>query len=200
MKLQNKLLIATHNQGKLREISSFLSDIPFKIVSLKDLGIKEDVLEDGKTYKENSIKKALFFSKLTGLLTVADDGGIEIDALNGAPGLHSRRWSEDEKEIIEKMKQIAKDLPQSKKGAAFKTVVSFALPNGQVWSFKGQIKGEIRDPYLKYLKGFPYRSFFYLPKLKKFYHEDELTKIDEKMYNHRYKAIQKLKPKILKYA
>jgi len=87
-----KLLIATKNQGKVGEFKEFLKDLPFKIVSLKDLKIKEDIDEDGKTYEENSQKKALFFAKLTNLPVISDDGGIEIDALNGAPGVRSRRW------------------------------------------------------------------------------------------------------------
>ncbi|OGH05758.1 MAG: hypothetical protein A2W22_06615 [Candidatus Levybacteria bacterium RBG_16_35_11] len=204
MKLQNrKLLIATRNEGKFFEISKFLSDLPIKILSLKDLGIKIDFEEAELTYEKNSQKKALFFSKLTKLPTIADDGGIEIEALGGKPGIHSRRWfgkSKSDKQIINKMKKIAKKLPKGKRKAYFKTVVSLAFPSGKVISAKGEVEGEIREPYLTYLKGYPYRSFFYLPKIKKFYHESELTQKEERMYNHRYKAIQKLKPVILKYA
>ena len=204
MKLQNKLLVATKNEGKVKELKTFLSKTPYKIVSLKDLQIKEDVLEDGKTYRENSQKKALFFAKLTGLPAIADDGGIEIDALGGAPGIKSRRWlgsKTTDKEIIEHMYKISKDLPKNNRKAFFKTIISFALPNGKVWSVKGEIEGIIvGKPLLKILKGYPYRSFFYLSKIKKFYHESELTDKEQKMYNHRYKAIEKLKPIILKYA
>ncbi|MGA2968005.1 MAG: non-canonical purine NTP pyrophosphatase, partial [Candidatus Levyibacteriota bacterium] len=92
MKPQNRLLIATKNQGKVGEFKEFLKDLPFEIVSLKDISIKEDIEENGKTYQENSQKKALFFAKLTSLPTIADDGGIEIVALNNDPGIKSRRW------------------------------------------------------------------------------------------------------------
>lgn len=194
----SRILIATHNEGKLKEISGFLSDLPFKIVSLSDLNIREDVEEHGKTYKENSQTKALFYSKKSHLPAIADDGGLEIDALGGKPGLRSRRWvgedSTDEK-IIEYMKKIAKDLPYNNRKAFFKTIVSLALPNGKVWNVTGEIEGIIsKKPYVKLLKGYPYRSFFYLPKLKKYYHENELTSEEQKLYNHRYKAVQKLIP------
>ena len=200
--MKSKLLIATTNKGKLKEISDFLADLPLEIVSLDDVGITTDVKETGKTYIENSKMKALFYAKKSGLPAIADDGGLEIDALNGAPGMKSRRWvgvnSTDEK-IIEHMKKIALELPDNNRKAFFKVVLSFALPNGKVWSVTGEIEGIIaQKPYLKLLIGYPYRSFFYLPKLKKYYHENELTEKEQKLYNHRYKAIQKLKPIIKK--
>lgn len=193
-----ELLVATTNAGKLKEISNFLKDLPVKIVSLSDVGITEDVEETGNNYQENSQLKALHYSKKSGLPTVADDGGIEIDAIDGAPGLKSNRWlgkNSTEEDIIKHLLKLSKDLPDNKRGAIFKTVISFALPDGKVWSAAGEIEGIIaKEPYLKTLKGYPYRSFFYLPQIKKYYHEDQLTSEEEKEYNHRYKAIQKLKP------
>ena len=194
----NRLLIATRNQGKLKEISQFLSDLPIKTLSLSDIGIRDEFEEKGQTYQENSQKKAIFYAKKSGLPTIADDGGIEIDALGGAPGIKSRRWigekSSDEK-IINHMKKIARELPENNRKAFFRTVISFALPNGQVWSAEGGIGGIISEkPHLKLLRGYPYRSFFYLPKIKKYYHESDLLDEEQKLYNHRYKAIQKLKP------
>jgi XTP/dITP diphosphohydrolase len=199
-----KLLIATKNQGKVGEFKEFLKDLPFKIVSLKDLKIKEDIDEDGKTYEENSQKKALFFAKLTNLPVISDDGGIEIDALNGAPGVRSRRWlgyEATDEELINHMLKVSKELPESNRRATFRTVVSFALPNGKIWSVEGKVDGVIaKKPLLKILKGYPYRSFFFLPKVNKFYHESELSKKEQKLYNHRYKAVRKLLPLINKYA
>ena len=128
----NKLLIATRNQGKLKEISQFLSDLPIKILSLSDIGITDEFEEKGKTYQENSQNKAIFYAKLSGLPTISDDGGIEIDALGGAPGIKSRRWvgkdSTDEK-IIEKMKKVSSALPKNNRKAFFKTVVYIPLYN-----------------------------------------------------------------------
>lgn len=197
-----KLLIATTNKGKLQELKNFLSDLPVELVSLSDVGITQDVEETRKTYTENSVKKALFYAKLSGLPALADDGGIEIAALSGEPGIHSRRWlghrSTDE-ELVEHMKKIAKELPDKNRKAVFRAVITLALPNGKTWSVEGLVNGIIsKKPHEKYLHGYPYRSFFYLPKLKKFYHEDELTPLEQKIYNHRWKAINKLKSIIAK--
>ena len=195
---KQKVLIATHNKGKLSEIKHFLSDLPIQLVSLSDLHITEDVEENGKTYKENSVKKALFFAKLSGLPTVADDGGLEISALHNEPGVRSRRWlgyPGTDEELIKHMLKISKELPDSNRTAFFKVALSFSLPNGRVWTVNGEIEGVIaKKPHMKVLKGYPYRSFFYLPKLKKYYHESELTPHEQKTYNHRYKAIEKLRP------
>ncbi len=197
-----KLLIATHNKGKLKEFKYFLSDLPFKVVSLSDLGIKDNIEETGETYRENSQAKALFYSKKSNLPAIADDGGIEIEAFGEAPGIKSKRWlgyEATDKDLIKNMIKIAKELPDNNRRAFFKTVVSLAMPNGKVWSVNGKVEGIIAErPYLKPLKGYPYRSFFYLPRIKKYYHEDQLTDEDQKLYNHRYKAIQKLKPIIIR--
>lgn len=193
-----KLLIATKNQGKFEEISRFLSDLPLAIVSLSDLSIFEDIEETGKTYKENSEEKARFFAKLSGLPTIADDGGIEIDALGSTPGVRSRRWlghEASDEELIEHMIKVSKELPPNNRKARFVASISFAIPDGKVWSKEGRVEGVIAEkPHLKLLKGYPYRSFFYLPDIKKYYHENELTKDEQKRYNHRYKAIDRLKP------
>lgn len=193
-----KLLIATKNQGKLKEILDFLSDLPLRTVSLSGVGIGDEFGEKGTTYRENSQNKAIFYAKKSGLPTIADDGGIEIDALNGAPGAKSRRWlgwQASDEELIEHMKRVAEKLPKNNRKAYFRTIVSFALPNGKVWSSFGEVAGEIAEkPHPKFLKGYPYRSFFYIPKIKKFYHESDLSDKEQKLYNHRYKAIQKLIP------
>lgn len=197
-----KLLIATRNQGKAREFKEFLKELPFEIVSLNDLQILKDIEESGKTYQENSQKKAAFFAKLTNLPTIADDGGIEIVALGNQPGVRSRRWLGHEatdEELIKHMQKVSQKLPKENKKAFFRTVVSFSLPNGKTWSVAGEVEGIISDkPYLKLLKGYPYRSFFFLPKINKFYHENELSKEEQRLYNHRYKAVQKLLPVIAK--
>lgn len=196
------VLLATRNNGKIHEFKTFLSDLPIKIVSLDDLHLGDDIEEDGRTYKENSQKKAIFFAKKSKLPAIADDGGIEIDALHGKPGIKSRRWlgyEATDEELITYMTNIATNLPNNNRGAEFKTVVSFALPNGEVWSKTGTVQGIIAaKPHLKTLQGYPYRSFFYLPKIKKFYFEAELTNDEQKLYNHRYNAVQNLKPIIKK--
>lgn len=200
--MTKKILIATTNPGKFREITEYLKDIAAEFVSLKDLGITHEVHEDGDTYIYNSQKKAVEYSILAGLPAISDDGGIEIDALGGEPGVNSRYWAGPEgrdEDLIEKMRQVANELPANNRKARFRAVLSLALPDGKVWSVEGSVEGEIaQEPDFKPLEGLPYRSFFYLPKIQKYYHEVELTEDEKKEYNHRYKAIQKLKEVIKK--
>lgn len=195
-----KLLIATTNPGKLRELSEFLKGLPVELVSLSDVGIDQDVEEDGKTYQENAEKKATFYAKLSGLPAIADDGGLEISALHNEPGIHSRRWlgyAATDQELVNHMLKVAKDLPSDNRKARFVTVDCLSLPTGETFCEEGVVDGVIAEkPLLKLLEGYPYRSFFYLPELKKYYHESELTDEEMKAYNHRYVAIQNLKPKI----
>lgn len=192
-----KLLIATHNPGKLNELKTLLAELPLELVSLADVGIYEDVEEDGKTYEENSQKKALFYAKKSGLPAISDDGGLEIAALDNKPGIHSKRWLGEkttEEEIISHMLNIAANLPEDNRHATFKAVLSFALPTGKVWSVLGEITGIIaKKPSIKKSRGFPYRSFFFLPQLNKYYFETELTPTEQKQYNHRVRAIEELK-------
>ncbi|MDE2591061.1 MAG: non-canonical purine NTP pyrophosphatase, partial [Patescibacteria group bacterium] len=166
----------------------------------RDVGITDEVEETGITYEENSRLKAITYAKLSGLPAVSDDGGLEIAALNGEPGVNSRYWAglqgRDE-DIIEKMITVAKELPDNNRQATFRTVITLALPDGQYWQVEGHIDGVIaKEPLLNILHGYPYRSFFYLPSIKKYYHESELTEQEEKEYNHRWKAVSKLKPLI----
>lgn len=200
--MQNTLLIATKNPAKVIEITSFLSDLPIKTVSLKDLNISDDVEEDGRDYWENSKKKAVYYSRIANLPAIADDGGLEISALNGAPGVKSRRWlgyhAEDE-ELIEYMKKVAYGLPDDNRTAYFKNVVTLALPTGALFQEYGKVKGIIaKKPLLKFLEGYPYRSFFYLPEAKKYYHESDLSDQEMVKYNHRLVAINKMKKNIRK--
>ena len=197
-----KILIGTTNLGKVHEINLFLKDLPVKIVSLKDVGIDIDVEETGKTYQQNSQKKALFYAKLSDLPTIADDGGLEILALNNEPGIHSRRWlgfKATDEELFNHLKKIAKQLPADNKVAYFRTVISFALPNGKVESSFGEVKGIIKeDENIEKVTGYPYRSFFYLPEINKYYLESQLSPEELKLYNHRFKAVKKMIPEIKK--
>lgn len=196
-----KLLIATHNKGKVGEYKNFLKDLPVELVSLTDLGITEDVQETGSSYEENSTQKARYYARVSKLPAVADDGGIEISALGNQPGLKSKRWlgeGKSEQDLIDQMMKVAKMLPDNNRRADFIAVATLALPTGEHWSFEGRIRGEIeKKPLLKHLEGYPYRSFFFIPEIRKYYHEDELTDEEQKLYNHRYKAVQKLKPVII---
>lgn len=197
-----KLLIATHNPAKLNELKNLLSDLPLELISLSDINIHEEVEENGKTYQENSQTKALEYSKKSGLPALSDDGGIEIAALNNKPGVNSKVWlgkNTTEEQLIKHMQKIASELPDDNRKAHFKVCLSLALPNGKVWSVMGEVEGIIaKKPFMQIKKGYPYRHFFFLPKINKYYFESELTPNEQKLYNHRVKAIEKLKPLLKK--
>jgi len=195
-----KILIATTNQAKLEEIRECLTDLPIECVGLKDVRITQSVEETGKTFEENAILKATFYAKKSGLPTLADDGGLEIDALHGEPGVHSHRWihkdrEDEDEELIEYTIDQLRGLPRAKRGAQLRVVVALALPHGDVHTSEGIIRGIIAEKPSSYRqKGFPYRSLLYLPTIKKFYNHDELTKEENEVYNHRKKALEMLKP------
>lgn len=200
----NTLLVATTNPGKLGEIKHFLSDVPLTLVSLGDARITEQAEETGTTFDENAILKAKFYAKLSGLPTIADDGGFEIDALGGAPGVKSHRWlsgqkdNEDEELIaytFEKMKHI----PVDKRGAQLRLVLALCLPDGEIHTSEAAVRGVIPDrPSERRTKGFPYRSILFLPEINKYYDHHDLTEEENVVYNHRRRALEMLKPILLR--
>ncbi len=199
-----KLLIATTNPGKLSEIKFFLQDLPLELVSLADLEIKDQPEETGQTFEENAVLKAKFYAKISGLPTLADDGGLEIDALNGEPGVKSRRWingleSSDE-ELINYTLEKLKGVPLEKRGTQIRGAIALVFPDGKVYISVGEVRGIIAEKaYSKREAGFPFRSLLYLPELKKFYCYSDLTLEEQQQYNHRDKMLKKLKPIIYEY-
>lgn len=196
-----KLLIATTNPGKLEEIRTFLSDLPLELVSLKDAGVTDTVEETGKTFEENAILKAKAYAEISGFVTLADDGGFEIDALHGEPGVTSHRWvhadrdSTDEELIAYTFKRM-KDVPEGKRGARLTLVLALVQPgNPVVMTAEESIRGVVPlAPSTVRREGFPYRSLLYLPELGKFYDHVSFTPEETQRYNHRKKALEKLKP------
>lgn len=196
----NKLLIATTNPGKLAEIRGFLSDMPLALVSLADVGIAEKVEETGTTFEENAILKASYYAKKSGLPTIADDGGLEIDALGGEPGVKSHRWihgdrEDADEELIEYTLEKLKGLPRAQRGAQLRAVLALALPDGAVNTATAATRGIIPEEASPVrVAGFPYRSLLYIPEIGKFYNHNELTLDETDRYNHRKKALEILKP------
>lgn len=199
-----KLLVATTNPGKLTEIKRFLADLPLELVDLTDVGITDTVEETGKTFEENSVLKAKFYAEKSGLPTISDDGGAEIDALGGEPGVRSHRWihgekDNDDEDLINYALKRLEGITLDKRQAQLRTVVSFALPGGEVFSAEGMIRGIIPlAPSPQRYVGFPFRSLLFLPELNKFYNHDQLTPEENERYNHRKEALEKLKPIIKK--
>ena len=193
-----KFLIATGNPGKFKEIKYFLSDLELEILSLKDVGITDEPVEDGKTFEENAIKKAEFYCQKSSLPTIADDGGLEIDALNGEPGVKSSRWiggkKSSDQELIDYTLEKLKAVPLEKRGAQLRAVLALAFPNGDIFTSEGKVRGVISKSISKHrFPGYPFRSLLFIPQLGKYYNDKELTSEEDRQYNHRGKAIEKLK-------
>lgn len=168
-----RLLIATTNPGKFSELSLALSDLPIELISLKSIGLQDKPKETGKTFAENARLKANFYFSKTGIFTLADDGGFEIDALNGAPGIQSHRWvdpkreANDEELIAYTMAQM-KHLPLEKRGAQLRLVLVFQPTRTEIYESESAIRGIVPfHPAADHTPGFPYRSLLYLPKLIK---------------------------------
>ncbi len=193
-----KILIATTNKAKFEEIHFFLKDLPFEFLSLSDLKIKIEPEENHPTFAENAKHKARFYCKISKLPTISDDGGLEIDALNGAPGVKSKRWingkESSDRELIDYTLFKLRDIKGKNRSAGLTTVIALSMPRGKIYSYSGSIKGIIaEEPYEILTPGFPYRSLLYLPKIGKFYHSREMKKPEMEKYNHRGKALAKMK-------
>jgi len=142
-----KLVLATRNLGKVRELGEMLSDQRHvEILSLRDFPDAPQIVEDGETYEENAIKKATQIVEHTGYLTLGDDSGLEVDALNGAPGVHSARYAGEnatDAQRIEKLLDALKDVPNDQRTARFKCAMAIAEPEGQSKVVVGVCEGKI---------------------------------------------------------
>lgn len=195
------LLIATTNPGKLHELQDFLSDTPLDLVSLSDVGISTSVEETGKTFEENAILKARYYAKETGLVTIADDGGFEIDALGGEPGVKSHRWvhgdreSTDE-ELVAYTFERMKDVPLANRQAQLRLVLVVVDPAGTILATaEDKVRGIVAvHPSETITPGFPYRSILYLPQIGKYYDQSVMTPEETERFNHRRRAVMYLKP------
>tara|TARA_B100000902_G_C27177366_1_gene847082 strand:- start:211 stop:813 length:603 start_codon:yes stop_codon:yes gene_type:complete len=191
----NSLLIGTNNRGKLREIRSLLPK-SLKIYSILDFKIKSPI-ENGKSFKENSLIKSRFFSKKTNLVCLADDSGLEIDLLNKKPGIYSARWGGEKNNFKKAIKKVymelnKKDINWKKKNikARFICALSISFLNKKIACELGKIEGTISDKP-KGKNGFGYDPIFIPKNKKKTFGEmkpSQKFKID-----HRYKAFKKIK-------
>ncbi|MCX8052719.1 MAG: XTP/dITP diphosphatase [Armatimonadetes bacterium] len=185
-----KLLIATRNHGKAREIATVLADLPFQLVTLADYPDAPEVEETGATFVENAIAKACAYAACTGELTLADDSGLEVDALDGAPGVFSSRFAPTDPERIAKLLDLMRDVPDELRTARFRCAIAIALPDGRVQVCEDSLEGLIaREP--KGTNGFGYDPIMYLPDLGK--HVAELEPEEKNAISHRGKALIKAK-------
>jgi XTP/dITP diphosphohydrolase len=161
------LLLATTNPGKLREYREIFAELPFRLTTLDEQGIDLDVEETGATFAENALLKARAYAQASGLLTLADDSGLEIDALGGDPGVRSARWPTVDTPYPERFKLIFErlaNLPPEQRTARFRCVIALARPDGWHELVEGVVEGIIADAP-RGANGFGYDPIFYLPAL-----------------------------------
>jgi XTP/dITP diphosphohydrolase len=184
-----KLLIATNNKGKLKEFQALLKDIGVELITPADINLDLEVDEDGTTYAENAVKKAIAFARVSGLISLADDSGLEVDALEGAPGLFSKRYSPkpnaSDADRRAYMLENLKDKPRPWK-AHFHATVAIAIPEKDVQIVVGNCYGEI-IPDERGTSGFGYDPIFLLPELNKTM--AELNMEEKNRLSHRAKAV-----------
>ena len=146
----HRLLIATHNQGKVREYQYLLRDLPLELISLDDVGISEDVDETGTTFLENAWLKAHTYSRLGGILTLSDDSGLEVDALGGQPGIHSARYGGDschsDEDRIALLLSNMLNIPWAQRTARFRCCIAICQPQGAELSVVGSVAGNDTIP------------------------------------------------------
>lgn len=191
-----RIIFATGNQGKLREIRHILADLGIEVISMKDAGIVADIDENGTTFEENAIIKAKTIHELTGEAVMADDSGLEIDYLNKEPGVLSARYmGEDTSYHIKNMNLVERlnGVPDEQRTARFVCVIALVLPNGEVFTTRGNFEGRIGYEE-KGENGFGYDPIFYVSEYGCY--SAELSPEQKNAISHRGEALRKMKEKI----
>ena len=184
-----KVILASKNQHKLTELSAILSQLGFEIALESEYGLDIDVEETGTTFEENSLLKAEAVMKASGLPVLADDSGLMVDALDGAPGVYSARYGHkaSDKERTAYLLENMKDVPEERRGAKFVCVITCLFPDGRKIVARGECPGVIaRAPHGE--NGFGYDPVFYLPELGMTY--AELPSEQKNAISHRARALQ----------
>ena len=193
----DKIVFATTNEGKVKEIKEILKDFPIEVVSMKEMGISAEIEENGATFEENSLIKARALVKLTGLPALADDSGLEVDYLNGEPGIYSARYLGRDTDYDYKNNYIIDKLSGAKgedRSARFVCVISLVLPDGREFVERGVVEGLIGYEQ-KGENGFGYDPIFYLPEYGKT--SAELPPEEKNRISHRGKALTAMKKLIV---
>ena len=199
MFLKKELLLATTNQGKIAEMKKHLIDLPIKIISLHELGTKNFFPEKGKSFLENARGKSLFYSKQNSFLTLSEDSGLEVDFLDGAPGIHSSRFSGPEatdEENIQKLLHLMKDVPKDQRKARFLSCLVLVEGEIIIREYNEYVEGFITFEK-KGEHGFGYDPIFFYPPLNRTFAEflpDEKNEV-----SHRGKVLGKLKIFLSRY-
>ncbi len=194
------LVLATTNQNKVREFRQFLSEFPVTVKSLSDFGPLPGVIEDGSTFDENAYKKAHHYAKVLGIPAIADDSGLVVEALNGAPGVRSARYAgEDASDQDNCRKLLAEMEGQGNRKASFVCVLSIAVPSGPALTYEASCDGTILDAP-RGSNGFGYDPLFYYEPYGKTF--AEISMEEKNKVSHRGKVLSELSgefDKVLKW-
>lgn len=188
-----KLVLATQNKDKVREIKSFLSGLKIQVLTLDNFKLNSKLKETGKTLEENALQKAEQVYRLTKLSVLADDSGLEVEYLKGKPGVRSSRFAGEKATYLDnnlKLLRLLKNVPAQKRKAHFRCVMALKLSETQVKFLEGKIPGSIATER-KGKSGFGYDPVFYIPKLKKTF--AQLSLKQKNQISHRAKALEKVK-------
>jgi XTP/dITP diphosphohydrolase len=193
-----QLLIATNNQGKIKELQELLKESGIELITPAQINLDLDVYEDGSTYAENASKKAIAFAQASGLISLADDSGLEVDALDGAPGLYSARYGSQEGHAVklsdaERRAFLIQNLQSKPRPwtARFHATIAIAVPSGETHLAEGFCEGEI-IPEERGTGGFGYDPIFLLSELGKTM--AELSMEEKNRLSHRARAVMNAKP------
>lgn len=189
-----KIILATQNKGKIRELQELLRDADIEVLSLKDIEDWEDVEENGITFAENAALKAKAAVKKTGLIALADDSGLEVDALDGRPGVYSARFAgepKDDERNNDKLLQQLKEVADSQRQARFRCALVIATPDGKEFLTEGTVEGQILTER-RGKDGFGYDPLFFVPEYQRTM--AELTLSEKNRLSHRAQAFRKAIP------
>ena len=196
---EKKIIFATGNEGKMREVRMILAGMGMTVVSMKEAGVRADIVEDGKTFEENAVIKAKAVMEVTGQIAMADDSGLVIDYLNGEPGIYSARYMGEDtsydiknQNLIDRLEGVAEE----KRTARFVCAIACALPDGTVLTSEGTMEGIIGYES-RGKNGFGYDPVFYLPECG--CSSAELTPEKKNELSHRGKALRKMREKLEAY-
>jgi XTP/dITP diphosphohydrolase len=187
------LVLATRNIHKAKEIRAYLDNLGYRILTLEDFPSIPETAEDGKTYQENAMKKAVAVSRSTGKMALADDTGLEVDSLQGQPGLFSARFAGEGVSYADNRKKLLslmKDIPPSRRTARFRCVMVLAMPSGETQTVEGVVEGSITLEE-QGEDGFGYDPVFYLPELGKTM--AQLTMAEKNRVSHRGIALEQIR-------
>jgi XTP/dITP diphosphohydrolase len=194
----SKLLLASQNAGKLREMKALLKNVPIDLITPVDLGLHLVVKEEGHTYAENAAHKALVYARHSGLVALADDSGLEVDALNGAPGLYSARYAPQRGATdADRRAYLLQQIEGSPRPwrARFRCTIAVATPSGEVHHTEGTCPGEL-IPEERGQGGFGYDPIFLIPEMGRTM--AELTLEEKNRLSHRARAVQAAIPLLSK--